>query len=377
MNPSMPIQRNVHIRHVVRQYHPAVGGLEESVAMLARSLNERSGITSSVVTLDRLFGDHDTLLAPVDEQEGVQIVRIPFRGSTRYPLAPRVLRTLAGADIIHVHGIDFFFDFLAATKPMHRRTLVASTHGGFFHTKFAGSAKKIWFNTITRGSSYAYHRIFGSSLQDAETFARIAPARTVAIENGVNVEKWRNAASQVAEPVLLFIGRFSVNKDLPALIKLIATLGPPWQLIIAGQDSDLTARDLMAIVAQHNAAGLVTIVRAPDNTSLRELIGRASFIVSASRYEGFGLSAVEGMSAGLTPILSAIAPFERLVRQSGRGRTVDFNNFLLTADVVRTELIKLKEDTAGNRARNISASDAYGWPKVTDSFISHYRSILG
>lgn len=372
----MPIKRNVHIRHVVRQYHPAIGGLEESVAMLARNLNERPGITSSVVTLDRLFGDRDTHLPPIDEQEGVQIVRIPFRGSTRYPLAPRVLQTLAGADIVHVHGIDFFFDFLAATKPLHRRTLVASTHGGFFHTKFAGNAKKLWFNTITRRSCHAYHRIFGSSMQDAETFARIAPSRTVAIENGVNVEKWRNAASQIAVPVLLFIGRFSVNKDLPALIKLVAALGPPWHLIIAGQDSDLTAGDLMKIVAQNNAAGCVTIVRAPDNTSLRELIGRASFVVSASRYEGFGLSAVEGMSAGLTPILSAISPFQRLVRQSGRGRTVDFNNVLVTADLLRTELLKLKDDTAGNRSRNISASDAYSWPKVTDSFISHYRNIL-
>jgi alpha-1,3-mannosyltransferase len=46
------------------------------------------------------------------------------------------LRHLRDADIVHVHAIDFFFDFLGWTKPLHGKKLVVSTHGGFFHTSF-------------------------------------------------------------------------------------------------------------------------------------------------------------------------------------------------------------------------------------------------
>ncbi|MEN2785591.1 glycosyltransferase family 4 protein [Sphingomonas qilianensis] len=374
--PALPA-RPLHIRHVVRQYHPAIGGLEESVALLAQTLNQTPGVTSSVVTLDRQFGDRATPLPAHGEQDGVAITRLPFRGSTRYPLAPRVLGALEGADIVHVHGIDFFFDFLAATRPIHRHALVASTHGGFFHTQFASRAKKVWFNTVTRSSARAYHRLFGSSEQDAATFARIAPGRTMAIENGVDIDKWADAASPVAVPVMIFIGRFSVNKDVPALIRVVAALGAPWRLIIAGQDSDLTAADLARAAAEHHVSDRVTIVSAPDKQAIRALIGQASFIVSASRYEGFGLSAVEGLSAGLTPVLNRIPPFERLVSHTGQGYTAPFADAPATAAVLRMALADLNADRAGHRQRNIAASRAYGWGGVTERFLAEYRMITG
>ena len=37
-------------------------------------------------------------------------------------------------------------------------------------------------------------------------------------------------------------------------------------------------------------------------------------VASASEYEGFGVAAVEGMSAGLFPVLSDIPTFRNLVR---------------------------------------------------------------
>lgn len=367
----------MHICHVVRQYHPAVGGLEESVGQLAASLARLPGVTSSVVTLDRAFSDSETVLAERELRDGVSIVRIPFSGSRRYPLAPRVLGAIDGADIVHVHGIDFFFDFLAATRPIHRKPLVASTHGGFFHTAFAGRAKKLFFATVTRTSARAYRRLFGSSVQDAERFARIAPGRTITIENGVDLEKWHNAAAHVPVPVIIFIGRFSVNKDVPALVRLIAALGAPWRLIVAGQDSDLTAADIAREAAGQGVADRVEIVSAPDPATLGALIGRASFLVSASRYEGFGLTAVEGLSAGLTPILNAIPPFERLVQRTGRGRTVDMADPAAAAHMLQSEYAALARDPATERAANVAASADYGWPGVTDRFLAEYRAVIG
>ena len=138
------------IVHVVRQFHPGVGGLENVVLELA-SAQVKAGHRVRVVTLDRLFNDaRRQKLPPSETLDGIEIVRIPYFGSSRYPIAFSALRHIKDADLVHVHAIDFFFDYLAWTKPLHGRKLVVSTHGGFFHTTYAALLKRVWFHTLTR-----------------------------------------------------------------------------------------------------------------------------------------------------------------------------------------------------------------------------------
>jgi len=362
----------VHVQHIVRQFYPAIGGLEDAVSNLTVEL-ARQGVDGSVITLDRTFGDLKQELRSSERYRGVPVVRIPYSGSNRYPIAPSVLQHLSGADIVHVHGIDFFFDFLALTRFIHKKPLVASTHGGFFHTNFASQAKRIFFQTATRASARGYKRIFGSSESDSAMFRRIAPRSTVTIENGVNIDKWRDAASHKLVPTMLFIGRFSVNKNVPALISLIAALNCDWKLIIAGQTSDFSAEDLRAEALQKGVANRVDVVTGADDAALRSLVGKASYIVSASRYEGFGLSVVEGMSAGLVPILSNIAPFQRLVAKSGCGLIVDIDDLSSAALALQAWH---DASATGARQASMSAVGVYSWTGVAAEFAAHYHAVL-
>lgn len=364
----------MHVRHVVRQFAPCVGGMEDAVAQLAAHLQSDHGISSSVVTLNRPFGDLDRHLPQAGEHLGIPIRRISFRGSTRYPIAPSILKEIGEADIVHVHGIDFFFDFLAATRWLHGRPLVASTHGGFFHTDFASSAKRAWFASITRLSARSYARLFGSSENDTATFRRIAPRQTIAIENGVNIAKWHDAGAAEPCPTMIFIGRFSVNKDVPALIRLVAALGAPWRLIVAGQPSDLSTDDLRAVAEVNGVGGRVEIHVGVDDAALRALVSQASYVASASRYEGFGLSVIEGMSAGLVPILRPIPPFKRLVERTGSGLLVDMDDPLTAACEVRAFH---EEAAASRRGGAIAAASGFGWAGVAARFAAEYRELLG
>ena len=116
------------IVHVVRQFAPSVGGLEDVVRELSKRQLE-AGFAVRVITLDRGFRPREVSgavsLKAYETIDGVEVIRIPYWGSQRYPIAPRVLRYIRTADLVHVHGIDFFFDFLALTKPLHRRRLAA------------------------------------------------------------------------------------------------------------------------------------------------------------------------------------------------------------------------------------------------------------
>lgn len=94
--------------HVVRQFHPSIGGMEEVVLNVARQHQATSADTVEVVTLDRVFTDPSGRLSAHDTHQGLPIRRIGYRGSSRYPLAPSVLDAIRSADVVHLHGIDFF-----------------------------------------------------------------------------------------------------------------------------------------------------------------------------------------------------------------------------------------------------------------------------
>src|SRR3569832_1893115 len=189
------------VTHVVRQYYPSIGGMEDVVQSIAQHQMKRHGQLPVIVTLDRLFRNADQPLAGEETINGIQVVRLPYRGTSRYPLCPGVLDLVHDTDVIHVHGIDFFFDFLAAMRPIHRRPMVASTHGGFFHTRFAATLKKAYFNTATRLSSVAYDRVVATSENDGRIFNAIVQSpKKIVIENGVNVEKYADQSARELTP---------------------------------------------------------------------------------------------------------------------------------------------------------------------------------
>lgn len=369
----------INVVHIVRQYSPSVGGMEEVVQNIARQQREHHDQRPKIVTLNRLFKNSTELLARDAVVNGVGVVRLPFHGTSRYPLCPQVLQHVADADVIHVHGIDFFFDYMAFTKPLHRRPLVASTHGGFFHTTFASTLKKIYFNSVTRASSMFYDQIIATSENDGDMFKKIVkPSALTVIENGVNVEKYSNLSSVAPRQTIIYFGRWSVNKGLLetlALFKELVARQSGWKLIIAGREYDHTAAEFHRWAAQHNLTDSVQIVSNPSEFELAELIGRASYFMCLSRHEGFGIAPIEAMSAGLTPLLSTIPPFRHLVTQSKVGLLLSVENI---NDSVEALLNLHATDRADHALRRMQAqqfAERYNWRHIADRYADIYTRL--
>ncbi|NVN37005.1 glycosyltransferase family 4 protein [Komagataeibacter swingsii] len=367
------------VLHICRQFSPSVGGLEDSLLNLARSQRQDMGIDAQVLTLDSVFG-RPGRLPHRDMVDGIPVIRIPWRGSTRYPLAPQVLRHIGAFDLLHVHAIDFFFDFLAWTWPFHRKTMIASTHGGFFHTGALRRIKEIWFRTITPVSVRAYKRIVACSYSDADMFRTVAAGRLLTIENGINQARFRDAASHKPGRTILAFGRFAVHKRLRLLFQLVALLrreNPEWKLIVAGQDSNLTVADLRRQAQACGITDALRIVSGPSDAALRDLMGEASFFGCLSAHEGFGLAAVEAMSAGLVPILSNITPFARLMQQGAAGVMVDPDNLAPGAREVEALAASLPDTADALRARNMEVASHYDWNSVAQEYVRLYQQVLG
>jgi alpha-1,3-mannosyltransferase len=367
--------------HVVRQFHPSIGGLEEVVLNVARLHRAAGDDEVEVVTLDRVFTDPGVALPAAEQHQGLEIRRIPYRGSSRYPLAPSVLGALRSADLVHVHGIDFFYDYLAFTRLLHGTPMVVSTHGGFFHTAYASTLKKLWFQTLTRVSALAYARVIATSENDGALFSQVvAPSRLRVIENGVDVDKYAGQGSATPGRTLIYFGRWSVNKGLMEtldLLKALRALDPDWRLIVAGREYDFGSADLRAAIDARGLSEHVELHASPSQQQLCALMQRAQYFVCLSRHEGFGIAAVEAMSAGLVPVLSDIPPFARLQRESGLGVLVDRANAETAASCVQT-LARVDGDAyARRRAAAMAYVARYDWRHVVGRYLDEYRAALG
>ena len=362
------------VTHVVRQFVPNRGGVEDTVFHLGLG-QAQLGWDVRIVTLNRLFRNLLAHLPDKEEIAGLKVTRIPFFGSTRYPIAPQVLLHVSKSDILHVHAIDFFFDFLALTKPIHQKKLIATTHGGFFHTNFASRLKRIYFPTITRLSTVAYNKIVASSSSDAEMFRRLT-SRVVTIETGVNIAKFSDCAAREHSRTIIYFGRLSSNKRVPLLLGLLAELqkiSPDWRLIVAGTEFEETILGLTHYARKLGVCDAVHFISSPNDSDLARIIGKASYFASLSAYEGFGVSVVEAMAAGLVPILSDIPPFREFVRRAGGGLIVEANDLSSAADaIVAFDLTRPIKD----RSKFIKAAANYGWAGVTEAYLAEYDKIL-
>jgi alpha-1,3-mannosyltransferase len=364
----------MHIIHVVRQFYPAIGGLENFVLDLAKE-QLANGLRVSVVTLNRRYDTNQTM--PSDEViKGIAVKRIPYSGSKKYPLAFGVHQHLQEADVIHVHAVDFFADFLAVNKIRLKKPLVLSTHGGFFHTKFAASLKKVYFNTVTRASLLAMDKIVTCSTNDHSLFEKLYPNKTVMIENGVNVRKFARPSLPQPNKQILFIGRFSDNKRVDTLIRWFAALqdkDPEFTLVIAGKDWDNNHRLLVRLVEELNLNHCVSFVLDASEEQLSNIVASSTFIASASEYEGFGMTIIEAMAGGLVPLMSSIESFKKIHQSTSCGILLDFNDADSTQAVL--DLYNDKRQLIDHQRSCLHNAQQYDWRSVSMKFQQVYESI--
>jgi alpha-1,3-mannosyltransferase len=365
----------MRIVHAVRQYPPGVGGVEATVSSLAER-QARDGHQVRVVTLNRIFYSDGRRLAPSEWRNGVEIVRVPYRGSPKYPFAPGVLRHVGNAEIVHVHGVDFFADFLGWLRPLHGKPLILSTHGGFFHTSFARALKRLWFHGITRTTLRNYAFVAASGIADAAIFEQIAGSKVVAVENAVDTAKFAGLATPGARTMIYF-GRLAPNKGLDRLIAWFAGLrerDPAWRLIIAGKEMGVSLEQLRSWARAEGIADAIEFHALPSDDDLRRLIARSNVYVCASVFEGFGVAAVEAVGAGLYPLLSDIAPFRRTLARVGCGTAIafergrDIDRFL--ADLAVHEASDAHDAALAPRLAG------FGWRGVLDQIEALYARAL-
>ena len=340
---------------------------------------QQNGHTVQVATLRLLFSNGT--MAPAESVEaGLKVRRMRHWGPRRYPVAPGVFGAIRGYDLVHIHAIDFFVDFLSLLRLVHRIPLVISTHGGFFHTQRARAFKEMYFKTVTRRSLGGVGAVVCVSQHDRQMFSRIVPPQRIrVIENGANIDGLWSLKKRSEPGLVLGVARLAENKRVHKVLEAMAVLKdryPHLRLEWVGADFSGLRTSLERRVIELGLSGRVCFHGAVSREELYRLLERAHLFVSASAYEGFGLSTIEAMSAATVVVVTAVGVHPEVVQDGVSGFLMDQDAAGLSAQMERAlSLPGEKLAAIGEQAR--AATRRFSWSRIAPRYEQLYREVLG
>lgn len=282
-------ERCMRVIHIIEDL--GVAGAERLVVDLATESRQR-GIDASVLTL--VPPRSSALL------DAARVAGLPVRCLGVHRADPRGWLRLRSAcmdaDLVHAHLFPAIW--LAAF-------LLPGTLVGTEHSPENRRRRSHVLSGIDRVAYRRYAVIVAISAGVEESLrthlGRYAP-KIVTIQNGVRLERVQPVRSMVdGDPLrLISVGKLDRRKDLGRAIDAVGGL-PNVTLTIVGDGPQ--RQDLEARAARF--PGQITLLGARDDVP--ELLSSAHVFVSTSRYEGFGLAAVEALAAGL-PVLAPNLP---------------------------------------------------------------------
>jgi glycosyltransferase involved in cell wall biosynthesis len=258
--------------------------------------------------------EHEFILcAPEDVHpvpaDGLRLSRLtsPGRGSLWQQTAlPRLVAT-ANADVLFAP---------AYSGPVLSRTpTVVSIHdvSYFARPEWFGWREGLRRRLLTRLSARRARRVLTFSEFSKGEIARyvgVAPGLIDVTYHGVTTLETRAGETAATDevnrdPLVLFVGSIFNRRHLPAVIAGFERLTShlPARLAIVGENRTRPHVDLSALIAASPAAGRVRLHSWLPDADLAVLYRRATAFVFLSDYEGFGMTPLEAIAAGVPPVV--------------------------------------------------------------------------
>lgn len=365
--------KKLKVLQVSNHYYPCFGGIER-LLMDLNNILQRNGVQSDVCCLDR---DFQGKKLPEFEIVGkTKVYRIPFADLKYYKIATKVLDFTKEYDLIHVHGIGFFSDFLALTQAIHKKPLVLSTHGGIFHSSSLGLMKKAYFKTIARHFLKKYFLIFADSKSDFEIFSKITGNLELALD-GIDFKEFKKAKEKKIKNQFIHAGRFASNKQLEKIPEAFAKVlekREDFNVILVGSDSgDGSLEKVKEKIAEKKLWKKFRVITEATEEQMRSLNSSSSFALNSARHEGFGISVIESMALKTIPIVNKLEVFGEFIEDNKSGFFVDFNNPAKAAEKILKIMQKSESELSRHRALCQKAAEKFDFEKSVLKMIKAYE----
>lgn len=240
-----------------------------------------------------------------------------------------------------------------------------SRHPEWF--RFREGTRRRW---LTRSAARRAARVLTVSEFSAREIAalyHVAADRIAVVPNGLAARRGATAAPR--EPLVLYTGSLFNRRRLPDLIAAFARVlvtVPAAELVIAGKDRTWPAQDLPAVAASHGIESRVQLRDFVPDDELAGLYARAAAFVFLSDYEGFGLTPLEALAAGV-PIVVLDTPVAREVY--GDAAAFVPAGDIAAASTAITRLLISPEERTAQLSRAPAVLQRYSWDDAAERIL--------
>lgn len=236
-------------------------------------------------------------------------------------------------------------------------------------------ARRRWLTSKTAAAARVIFTDSEFSRAEIVRHLRIEASRIRVIPPGVTARAPGAGDRDAREPLVLFVGSIFNRRRLPDAIEAFARAArdlPRARLAIVGDDRTWPRQDLPAVAHAAGVAGRVDLLRYVSDETLASLYARAAVFVFLSEYEGFGLTPLEALAAGM-PIVVLDTPVAREV-YGAAAWYVARGDLDGTASVFR-RLLTMPEVAAPTRAEAPAVLARYSWDRAAEITLAEIERI--
>lgn len=413
--PKRIAMLSMHTSPVARLGGKETGGMNVYVRELTRALAQR-GVAVDIFTRasDSAAPYIDAKSIGVENARVINITAGPRTSVSKHKLIEYVppfaegIRAFAAKenisyDILHAH---YWLSGIAAQclqSMGHRAPIVQMFHTlGAMKNRVARNETEIETAERTFAECELMRgvtRVVASTPRDREQMIELcaAPAdRIVIIPPGVDTSKFhpipnaraREWIGSYDDKTVLFVGRIDPVKGLDTwfrAMKLVVDQDPTLRTrmcvcLIGGDldddpDPDSEMGRLQALKEELGIGDIVTFLGGRAQASLPFYYSAADAVVMPSRYESFGLAALESMACGTPVVASDVGGLSYLIRDGVTGFLVPEGNAERFAEKISLLLhdTKLRNEMG---KRGIDEAQEYSWWNIGERMIALYQDVL-
>lgn len=356
-------------------FWPFIGGSEIFAAKLLLALRDRHEFI--VVTRQ------DSSDLPVEDcYSGIPVYRLPFftalaggDAAGMISLRRRVaaLKREFAPELIHIHNFGLSILF-------HLETIDASPAPMLFTaTLEILPGADTGPDTLLRRTLGAAAWVTGVS---ADTLAQVrarAPetvSRSSVIFNGLDLPALLPKPLPTERPRLLCLGRLQTQKGFDLALSALAAVVekfPNVRLTIAGDGPERAA--LERRTSELKLTGFVDFIGWVSPEKVPELINTAAIVLMPSRWEGFGLVALEAGLMARPVIASRVGGLPEVVAHEQTGLLVDSENSRSLADAILFLLTQPEQAARIGQAARRRAQELFSWARCVEAYDALYQKL--